>query len=160
VPPIIDPAMFEAAQAQLQRNKIQAKRNRKYEYLFVSGRLRCGQCSRAMFGALGGLQRPQYRCTRKPFQDVVAPHSRRSVQVTAIEPVVWEAVERVLNDPSLIAAELERRREGTSTQQADLERERQHYKRQLAQCDKDLKRWEARSQIPGRWCETVEALSK
>jgi len=74
--------------------------------------------------------------------------------------VVWEAVERVLNDPSLIAAELERRREGTSTQQADLERERQHYKRQLAQCDKDLKRWEARSQIPGRWCETVEALSK
>jgi hypothetical protein len=38
---------------------------------------------------------------------------------------------------------LERRREGTSTQQADLDRERQHYTSQLAQCDKDLKRWEA-----------------
>jgi len=143
VPPIIDLDMFAAAQAQLQRNKIQAKRNRKHEYLFISGRLRCGQCGRAMFGALGGLKRPQYRCTRKSFQDVVASHIRRSVQAPAIEPVVWEAVERVLNNPSLIAVELERRRQGTSNQQGDLDRERQHYERQLAQCDKDLKRWEA-----------------
>src|SRR5712691_2925642 len=33
VPPIIDPATFEAARAQLQRNKSQSKRNRKHEYL-------------------------------------------------------------------------------------------------------------------------------
>jgi len=60
-----------------------------------------------------------------------------------IEPVVWEAVERALDNPMLITAELQRRREGTSAQQVDLDRERQHYTRQLAQCDKDLKRWEA-----------------
>ena len=57
--------------------------------------------------------------------------------------MVWNAVERALNNPALIAEELERRREGISTQQADLDRERQHYTSQLAQCDKDLKRWEA-----------------
>ncbi len=48
-----------------------------------------------------------------------------------------------MNNPALIAAELEQRREGASAQKIDMDRERQHYNRQLAQCDKDLKRWEA-----------------
>src|SRR5262249_47122418 len=143
VPPIIDPATFEAAQTQLARNKQQAKRNRKHEYLLVNGRLRCGQCGRAMAGVTNSSGSRNYRCNFPPFQDVLAPHSRRQEQTSAIEPVVWEAVERALNNPALITAELERRREGTSAQQTDLDRERHHYTRQLAQCDKDLKRWEA-----------------
>jgi len=143
VPPIVDPATFEAAQALRIRNRKQSKRNRKHDYLFVSGRLRCGQCGRAMCGFLNSADYAGYRCTRPAFHDVVAPHRRRSVQATAIELVVWEAVERALNNPTLIAAELERREDGTSAQQADMDRERQHYTRQLAQCDKDLKRWEA-----------------
>jgi hypothetical protein len=65
------------------------------------------------------------------------------VAADQVEPVVWDAVERALTNPALITTELERRREGTSTQQTDLDRERQQYTRQLAQCDKDLKRWEA-----------------
>src|SRR5262245_57639799 len=77
------------------------------------------------------------------YMDVVAAHSQRSIPVRAIEPVVWEAVEHALNNPTLIATELERRRDGTSAQQADFDREQQHYIRQFAQCDKDLKRWEA-----------------
>src|SRR5262249_13969216 len=71
------------------------------------------------------------------------PHTRRSVPARALEPAVWEAVERVLHNPALIMAELERQRAGTSAQQTDLDRERHHYTRQLAQCDKELKRWEA-----------------
>src|SRR5262249_25679613 len=39
----------------------------------------------------------------------------------------WLSGERALNNPAFIAAELERRREGTSAQQADLDCERQHY---------------------------------
>jgi hypothetical protein len=87
----------------------------------------------------------RYRCNRGKYRhlDVVAPHIRSRVLAREIEPMVWEAVERALNNPALITAELERRREGTSAQQADLDRERQHYNRQLAQCEKDLKRWEA-----------------
>src|SRR5262249_19796814 len=50
---------------------------------------------------------------------------------------------RVLNNPELIVAELDRQREGTSAQQVDLDRERQHYIRQLAQCEKELERWYA-----------------
>src|SRR5262249_16454396 len=106
-------------------------------------RLRCGQCGCAMHGATNQYDYSDYRCTRRPFQDIAATHSRRSVQAAALETLVWEAVERALHNPALIAAEFERRREGTSAQQADLDRERQHYTRQLAQYEKDLKRWEA-----------------
>jgi site-specific DNA recombinase len=108
MPPLIDVATFQAAQAQLKHNTQQSRRNHKYEYLFVNGRLRCGQCGRAMTGAANKAGYRDYRCTRPPFQDVVAPHTRRSVQATAIEPVVWAAVERVLHNPALIAQELER----------------------------------------------------
>jgi hypothetical protein len=56
--------------------------------------------------------------------------------------VVWSAVERLLRDPALIPTEIARRQAGTSTQQDTLVRERGSYQRQLAQCDKDLARWE------------------
>jgi site-specific DNA recombinase len=145
VPPIIDLQLFQAVQARLVDNKAQAKRNRKHHYLLVAGRLRCGQCGGGMAGEMHHAHAARYRCIRghRPYLDVIAPHLRRRVKASAIEPVVWEAVERVLNDPNVIAAELERRREGTSAQRGDLEREREHYERQLAQCVKDLARWEA-----------------
>jgi hypothetical protein len=143
VPPILDEATFQAAQALAQRNRIQSKRNRKYDYLFVSGRLRCGQCGNAMAGHPYPNGAARYRCTRRPGLDVIAPHTRRGIVARDIEPVVWEAVERALNNPALITAELERQREGTSARKAALDHERQQYERQLAQCEKDLKRWEA-----------------
>jgi site-specific DNA recombinase len=142
VPPIIDPAMFEAAHTQLQRNKRLAKRNRKHEYLLANGRLRCGQCGCAMTGGAKGIVR-YYVCNRRIFQDAAAPHMKRSIQAQEIETYVWRQVKRALNNPTMIAEELERRKEDTTTRQADLDRERQQYQRQLAQCDKDLKRWEA-----------------
>ena len=142
--PIVEQATFEAVQAQLARNKVQATRNRKYDYLLINGRLRCGQCGKAMHGTMGGKDDPQYRCPQPRYQDIVAPHTRRSVQVRALEPMVWEQIEGILSDPDRIAAELERRKAGTSTQQADLDRERQQYTRQLAQCDRELQRaWDA-----------------
>ncbi len=125
-------------------NRWQSRRNRRYEYQLVGGRLRCGQCGARMTGETGTHGYRRYRCnrTKKPYMDVIATHSRQSVLASAVEPVIWEAVEHALNNPTLIAAEVERRRAGTSTQQTDLDHERQHYTRQVAHCDKDLKRWE------------------
>ncbi len=142
-PVIIERDKFDAAQALLVRNRTQAKRNRKHAYLFINGRLRCGQCGCAMTGLTNQQGYAFYRCSRAAHLDVVTPHARRNVQATAVESVVWEAVERLLNNPALITAQVEQRREDTSVQKTDMDRERQHYKRQLAQCDKELKRWEA-----------------
>jgi site-specific DNA recombinase len=143
VPPIIDQETFAAAQQQLVHNQKRSKRNRKLAYLLVSGRLRCGQCGYAMAGVTKNGTYHYYGCHRRPFFDATPRHTKRSVRATAIEPIVWQAVERALNNPALIAAEVESQRGSTSVQQADLARERQHYSSQLAQCDKDLQRWEA-----------------
>jgi site-specific DNA recombinase len=143
VPAIIDMETFEAAQARLTRLRQQSRRNRRHEYLFVNGRLRCGQCGRARGGFVNSKGLKGYRCFRPVFHDVVAPHARRSVQATAIEPVVWDAVEYALNHPDLMATELEKRRKGTGAQQADLDRERQQDARQIAQYEKELSRWYA-----------------
>jgi site-specific DNA recombinase len=143
VPRIIDESTFEAAQERMATGKQWSRRNRKHEYLFVHGRLRCGQCGRAMTGQTPPGRQPRYTCGQPRYHDVTQHHTGRSVVAAEIEAVVWAAIERVLNNPALIATELERRREGTSAQQTDLDRERQHYTRQLDQCDKDLKRWEA-----------------
>jgi site-specific DNA recombinase len=143
VPPIIERAMFETAQVRRVEQRKKSSRNRKHEYLFINGRLRCDQCGRAMGGALNSKDCPGYRCYRPAFQDVVAPHIRRSVQASAVEPVVWDAVERALNNPALIAAEIDRRKDNASTQHADLDRERHEYTRQIAQCEKELSRWYA-----------------
>lgn len=98
-----------------------------------------------MTGARSAGRQDRYRCVRgkRTYQDVAAPHGRRSVLASAIEPLVWQAIERVLHNPALIAEEIERQRQGTSIQQANVDHERQQYGRQLAQCDKDIKRWEA-----------------
>jgi site-specific DNA recombinase len=143
VPAIIDAETFQAAQERLARNKIQAKRNRKREYLLIGGRLRCGQCGCAMYGATNPHGYSDYRCTRPTFHDVTAPHTKCTTQGNALETTVWHAVERALRNPELITAELERRRYDVETSQTDLDRERQQYRGQLARCDKDLKRWEA-----------------
>jgi site-specific DNA recombinase len=141
VPPIIDMATFAAAQARLVQQRQKSSRNRKHDYLFINGRLRCGQCGRAMGGSLNNKGRAGYRCFRPVFQDVVVPHSRRSLQASAIEPVVWAAMEKALNDPTIIANEVKRRRDNANIQRVDLDCERKEYARQIAQCEKELSRW-------------------
>ena len=129
VPPIIDAVTFQAAQTRLQANAQQSRRNRQHEYLFVSGRLRCGLCGCAMSGEINGHGAQRYRCGRgkRKYQDVAGVHSQRSVQASAIEPQVWQAVERVLRNPALIATEVARRKQEMQTGQGDLDRERRSY---------------------------------
>ena len=92
VPAIISDEVFQAVQAQLVRNKALAQRNRKYEYLFLGGRLRCGQCGRAMTGEAPHGTRC-YRCSsRTTFTD---PSKRCKGYVSAndVEGRVWRTIE-------------------------------------------------------------------
>ncbi len=96
-----------------------------------------------MVGETRPNRHPRYRCGKKGYHDMEGTHTARSVVQGEVDALVWTAVERVLNDPALISAELERRRDTTATQQDALDHERQQYERQLAQCDKEQGRWEA-----------------
>ena len=142
---IIDQATFDAAQLQATRNRSVRRHNRiAPRYLFVDGRLKCGQCGHVMSGYQDRTGAPRYRCARKAMHERFTPHTgTRSLAASPLETLVWSAVEQVLNDPELLAAELARRQAGTSQEQTQLDRQRQEYQRQLARCDRGLTRWEA-----------------
>lgn len=142
VPPLIEPALFEAAQAQMARNKIHSTRNRKHDYLLVDGRLRCGQCGLVMSGRLDGRGYAMYRCSRPAYADVVTPHTRRCVQARQLEHLVWSRVEQTLNEPERIAAEVAKQAGDATTRLAALATEQTHYQKQLGECDRLLTRWE------------------
>jgi hypothetical protein len=80
-----------------------------------------------------------YRCNGRRL--LGQPSCPGKADAARIEQTIWTAVERALNNPTLIAAELERRQQGTHAQQDTLSRERRSFEGQIAQCDKELHKW-------------------
>ena len=146
VPAIIDQQTWQAAQALRVSNQKNSPRNRKYAYLLVNGRLRCGQCGGAMTPELNHGRQARYRCSnaKRHHIGLLVTHTVRSVMADQVEPEVWEEVERVLNDPALIASELTRRQAQAGDTQERTHRERQIYQRQLGRIDREARKlWEA-----------------
>jgi len=97
VPPLVEPALFQAAQEQLARNALFAARNARSVYL-LKGLIRCGVCGRAYVGSsdyyacVGRVNRqaspiPSMRCT--------APHVRRA----ELEESIWQDIRTFLLNP-------------------------------------------------------------
>jgi len=92
VPVIIEPALFQAAQSQIERNTQQSRRNRKHEYLLGAGRLRCGTCDGTMTGFASRAGTRRYRCCRHPYHIYATPRHPRSCLAKPVEEEVWQAV--------------------------------------------------------------------
>ena len=139
VPPIIDDATFHAAQAQLSRNKRLARRNRRHEYLLAGGRFRCGRCGRTMSGFTAPITR-RYRCTSVC---TLPPHERCRVSIKAdeVERRVWAAVERLLQQPEIIAAEVARQQATAGQRLAEVQQELSLIDAALAKCNREERRW-------------------
>ncbi|MER3444933.1 MAG: recombinase family protein [Meiothermus sp.] len=97
VPPIVEPALFEAVQEQLSRNALFAARNARSAYM-LKGLIRCGTCGRAYVGSadyyacVGRVNRqaspiPSMRCT--------SPHVRRK----DLEEAIWHDIRSFLLNP-------------------------------------------------------------
>jgi site-specific DNA recombinase len=140
VPPILDQATFHAAQHQLQRNRELSPRNKKREYLLSGGRLRCGRCGRAMTGGAYRATK-RYRCSS--LGQVLDPEARCYGQVKAdeVEPQVWAAIVRVLEQPEIIAAEVRRQQASADDQRAEIRQELTRIETALATCDREAQRW-------------------
>lgn len=143
IPAIISEETFRAAQIQLAKNKALAKRNRKYEYLFTGGRLRCGRCGRAMTGQNPDNKCRRYRCcSNNTYVNVsLDSHCKGYVRADEVEGQVWQAVMNVLQKPELITAEVERQQANTGELQAEVEHEMGLVESALAKCDKEERRW-------------------
>jgi site-specific DNA recombinase len=143
-PPIISPELFEAAQTQLHINRERASRNTRREYL-LRGHLRCRQCGHTYVGSISGSRRVDgsyrriYRCLAKwkdnsPMK--VNPCQNKNWVADKLEALVWQQMERVLNNPELIITEIEKQRQDAN-QLGVLEAELQQVKHQLKALDRE-----------------------
>jgi site-specific DNA recombinase len=141
IPPIIDAATFQGARAALTRHKALATCNRKHDYLFVGGRLRCGRCGRGMTGICYKPGILYYRCNT--HYHVMPPdlRCRGSLRADEVEFYVWKAVAQFLEDPEVVAAEVARQHATADEQRAAVQQELMLIETALAKCDREAQRW-------------------
>ena len=119
VPAIVDAAMFETVQGQLDENRKRKRDGRRRPGWLLQGLVVCRQCGYAFYGKMargtvGGHQLADYgyyRCTGTDAHKFggQALCRNRSLRSDKLEPAVWQQVELVLGDPQRVAAEHERR---------------------------------------------------
>lgn len=128
-PAIVTPEVWQAVQEKLKANRGDETRNQLRPDL-LRGYVFCGLCGRRMRGDMEHGKRV-YRCPSR-----FTPHGScggTRINSEKCELIVWEKVETILNDPSVITTEIERRKaEGEdvrSTVLADIEATRRELKR-------------------------------
>ncbi len=140
IPAIVDLGLFQRVQELLDHSSERNKRRRKVEYLFLNGRLRCGQCGYALSGYMDGNHR-WYRC-RFTGTRITAPCKAR-VKADYIEELAWDLVEmNVLDKPKAFGLELERRRAEIATRQEYTNSDLETVNNQLERCERELQRWQ------------------
>jgi site-specific DNA recombinase len=110
-PALVEASAFEAVQARMRLNKERAARNNHdpEAALLRGGYARCAHCG----GALSARRTHSgryltYRCGRNMESRESCAGS--SIQAATLDAAVWERVERLLTNPTIIAGELERMR--------------------------------------------------
>jgi len=113
VPAIVSREVWDAAQARRAINKQNAKRNRKYNYLF-SGRVTCGACGLKMCGhshidQKSGRVYSYYTCstTRKPSRYPNRSCTGPRFRVDHVDEVVWDWIKSLLTEPETLKEALE-----------------------------------------------------
>ena len=141
-PPLIEPELFEAAQARLRANKQQANRNGKVKYL-LRGHIYCSRCRRKYWGysrwhnGEPDMSRNRYYyCMGR--RRIITPYKcdNEGYQADYLEGMVWEQVEKLLSQPGLVLAELERKRT-EANQEGFLEQELNQVNKRLRTLDRE-----------------------
>lgn len=139
VPTIIDPALFEQAQAQLARNRATQAGRPPIRFYLLRGLLRCRGCGQKFLGTPSHGRRI-YRCFGR--DRLRGPERCRVPTVSAerIESFIWETVVEILRHPKLLAEKLETHQTQLGVREVELRSAAEHLTRQL----RDLERQEQR----------------
>jgi len=132
VPALVSAEQFELAQARRAENKRFAARNTKRPSL-LQGILVCRECGYACHRSTSGSGHTYYRCTGS--NGWLLPGGRvcqsRPVRADMLDELVWGEVVRLLSDPDLVRAEIERRLATARTEHPATQR-REGLERELA----------------------------
>ncbi|MGH7070426.1 MAG: recombinase family protein, partial [Acetobacteraceae bacterium] len=133
VPALVEESTFAMAQERLEQNKKHAAR-RTIEPSILQRLVHCRQCGYALYRTStrsSARKIPYYRClgTDAWRYEGKAKCDQRPIRLDLLEHSVWSEIVRLLEDPALIQAELDRRLEAarhsnpTKRHQEDLSRE-------------------------------------
>jgi site-specific DNA recombinase len=133
VPALVPEAVFARAQERLAENQRLSRKNTK-ELTLLQGLLVCGRCGYSLYRTSTRTTKRQakyYRCLGADGwrRMLPTPCLCRPIRVEDLDEAVWSQVERLLEEPVLIRAELERRRDES------LRRDPQQQRRQRLQQD-------------------------
>ena len=142
VPPILSQEVFEAARQQSERNARFSRRNRKYDYLFLGGMLRCGRCGASMSGYAPPNRIPRYRCASLFTHHPGEPFCGGAIRVDHIEPFVWQVIEHALDNPEVIVKSLDRLAHEHGATTVDMRKEHQAIQKALAALEREAQRWD------------------
>ncbi len=139
VPALVDPAVFEAARAQLEENRRRKREGRRRPGWLLQGLVVCRRCGYGFYGKMargrvGGRKVAEYGYYRCLGTDAhrfggTAVCDNRSVRSDRLEAAVWDEIRALLEDPERLAAEYRRRLDevragaGDRDQAAALERQ-------------------------------------
>ena len=113
IPALVDAALFEAAQEQLQENKRRARIPEKGTRYLLQGLLLCSQCEYAYCGRTNDARNAYYRCSGSDasrFGGTRLCHNKE-VRMDRLDETVWQEVCQLLNEPQRLEQEYRRRLE-------------------------------------------------
>jgi site-specific DNA recombinase len=105
---IIDRKTFEAVQAKVEKNKAEAQRNRKHDYL-LAGHLTCGACGAPLVGHThkdGKAIVVRYQCQGFSWRGERCSQKRKSASVKVCDPLVWNWILELFKDPENVRRKL------------------------------------------------------
>jgi site-specific DNA recombinase len=143
VPPLVTEETFALAQEKLEQNKHHSPR-RTIEPTLLQGMLVCQQCGYALYRSSTRTAKQKlyyYRCIGSDgYRRLKGPLcTNRPVRQDALDKVVWSEVLRLLDEPTLIQSEIDRRRE--MARNADPLRKRdEELRREQARLEKHIER--------------------
>jgi len=144
VPALVSEDIFARAQELLEQNKIRSRR-RTIEPSIVQGLVSCQKCGYAFARTstrTSARKIHYYKCIGSDgWRKLGGPvcNNGRFVRQDLLDPIVWDEVVRLLEDPTLIQQELDRRLEAARSSNPTKKRE-QSLQRELAQVGKGIER--------------------
>ncbi len=114
VPALVDAALFDAVQEQLEENKRRARVPQKGSRYLLQGLLVCAQCGYAYGGRTNDARNAYYRCggaLNLPRRDFKRLCWNKELRMDQADAAVWQEVCQILEDPDRLEQEYRQRLE-------------------------------------------------
>jgi site-specific DNA recombinase len=145
VPALVDAALFDRAQACVRANRRRTAGQAKHGYL-LRGLLICAACGRTLWARTSDpgqrAERRYYTCSQRDRFSArdATPCPHPPLRVDEVDPIVWQDLERWLQEPEQLAAQLDAQQEKVSTILEAYEGERRRLLREAKSFDAAISR--------------------